>query len=89
MERVSLKGTPTMGIIQSPFVTNASNVMGMERLKPKLMMTMTTFEIRFYNVCAKTFKRKLATIQVHAYDRQHALKIVDRHPNLIKSIRQL
>jgi len=89
MERASSKDTQTMGIIQSPSVTNALNAMGMEQLKPKLMMTMNKFEIRFFNVCSKTFKRKLETIQVDAYDQQHAVRIIDRHHSLIKSIRRI
>lgn len=53
------------------------------------MITMMTFEIRFFNVCAKTYKRTAAIIKVRAYDECHALKIVDRHPTLIKSIKKL
>jgi hypothetical protein len=66
----------------------ARNAMEMESLKRKLMMMMK-FEIRFFNVCGRTFKRKATKSIIQAYDTQHALRIVDRHLDLIISIRKL
>lgn len=52
-------------------------------------MKTNNYAVRFYNVCPRTFKRKATIKTVQAYDQRHALRIIDRHANLIISIKKI
>lgn len=60
-----------------------------EKLKNVKLKEMRNYLVTYFNVNPKTFKRSKVTAIVTAYDQQHAIRIIDRHPSLIQSIKPL
>jgi hypothetical protein len=53
------------------------------------MNQMKKYLVTFYNVNPVTFKRIKTKMVVDAYDEDHAKRVIDRHPSLIKSVKKL
>lgn len=45
--------------------------------------------VTYYNVNPVTFKRIRTQAIVNAYDEDHAKRVIDRHPSLIKSVKSV
>jgi hypothetical protein len=71
--------------ITKRIVTNATDQAKLTRVNISSMI-MNNYEVRFFNLCPRTFKRKATKKTVQAYDQRHALQIINRHENLIISI---
>ena len=53
------------------------------------MNGMNKYQVIFYNVHPVTFKRIRTQKIIEAYDEDHAKRVIDRHPSLIKSVKKL
>lgn len=53
------------------------------------MSKMNNYLITYYDVDPVTFKRIKTEKTIVAYDMEHARKIIDKHPSLIKRIKKV